>query len=130
MTENQHLVIDYASPATGAIQRRERRKRMWARVRALALLMLFLFWVSLFLPIPRGRWYVGHRSQWIVAIDGAGLTLGPTDRASVVLGVAPLVTIELLVLCLPTWLIATLLRRRGVSDVFTRVNGPERSSGR
>ncbi len=106
-------MIHYALPATAALERRERRQRRWARLRALALLTLFLLWVAWFLPVPRGRWYVGHRQQWIVAIDEAGLTIGPTDRA-VAIGLVPLVTLELLLLCVPIWFFRRLwVRQRG-----------------
>ena len=105
-------MIEYASPATRARERRERTKRAWARVGALALLALLLCFVSTLLPVSHGRWYVGHRPQWMVAIDSAGLTLGPTDRARVVLGPGPLVGVELLLVCLPVELAWRLIARR------------------
>ena len=61
-----------------------------------------------------------HRPQWIVAIDGAGLTLGPTDRATIVLGLGPLIAIELLVLCLAPWAVARLWRRWRVTAAAAR----------
>jgi hypothetical protein len=104
-TEDERLQIDYESAMTTALARRERRRRFFARLRRLALLTLGLgcaAWMGLLL-LPHGRWYVGRNPQWIIASDPAGLTLGPTDRAIVLLSIAQLVMIEVFLLGLIAW---------------------------
>ena len=73
------------------------------------MLALLLFFVSLFLPVPRGTWYFGRHPQWIVAVDSAGLTLGPTSQAQIVLSFVPLVAAELFVFGTFLWLIRRLI---------------------
>jgi hypothetical protein len=62
-----------------------------------------LFLAAILLPHPQGIWYFGRRPQWLVALDHAGLTIGPSSDA-VLLGRVPVLLVKLAVVALPVWL--------------------------
>jgi hypothetical protein len=72
--------------------------------------------LAFLLPQPHGIYYFGHRPQWMVAIDSAGLTIG-TQEHPVLLGSMPVTIAMLLIVGLPLWLMQRLFsqsrRRRG-----------------
>lgn len=86
----------------------------------MAVLARFFIWVGLafaacVIPVPRGIWYFGPRSQWTVAIERDGLALGSSTSAGVSLGWAPLIAIKLVVLALPLLIVQRLRARKAVA---------------
>ena len=71
-----------------------------------------MFVAAILLPHPTGIWYFGRRPQWLIAIDSAGLTIGPADTAFRAIGWWPVLTAKMFVYALPTWLIWRFAIRR------------------
>ena len=114
-TSDEPPTVEYVSPATKRRERNDRYERRLGRIGRQLLVGLILLFAVPFLPAPQGIWYFGQRPQWVLAIDSAGLTLGPYERPVRVLGFVPLVALELVLLTIPLLLAVRYLRwrRRG-----------------
>ena len=98
-TNDERPVLDYAPP-----QGQSRAATIAKAASARAVLAVCLFVAAVFVPHPQGIWYFGHRPQWTVAIDSAGLTIGRyPDPMS--LGWVPLLVLKLIVVAVPVWIV-------------------------
>lgn len=98
-TNDDRPVLDYAAPRGPS-----RAATIAKAVSARAVLAFCLFVAAVFLPHPQGIWYFGHRPQWTIAIDSAGLTIGHyPDPMS--LGWVPLLVLKMIVVAVPVWIL-------------------------
>ena len=103
MSHEAHT-LDYAN-------RTNRSSVQWRHVLRRVLAWLVIAVLAVALPMPRGIWYFGPRSQWLVAVDWSGLTVGSSTSA-LSLGWLPLIAIKLAVLAIPLVLIQRTRRRK------------------
>ena len=104
-TDDDRPVLNYAPP-----ERPAWLVRLALAVAERVLIAAVLFVAALLVPHPEGIWYFGHRPQWMVAIDHAGLTIGPNSGPAL-LGWFPLLVAKLIVIAVPVWLVWTLRAR-------------------
>lgn len=95
--------LDYATPSPPA------PFPSWIVFRVAA--WVGVIFAAFVVPLPSGIWYFGPRSQWLIAIEWSGLTVG-SSRSPEVLGWWPLVTLKLLVLLTPYWIYRQIRRQR------------------
>lgn len=97
--ERDRLILNYGLPPQPS---RPRRLAMGCAGRVAVAAVLFV--AAVVVPFPEGIWYFGHRPQWIVAVDWAGLDVGPSGH-TLSLGVVPVIAAKLLAVSLPVWLV-------------------------
>jgi hypothetical protein len=103
-TSNERQVVDYAS-------QRNNSSRQVPRIALRVFVWVIIAAVAFALPVPKGIWYFGPHSQWLVAVEWSGLTIG-SSTSTTSLGWLPLIAIKLTVLSLPLWLVQRARRRK------------------